>query len=483
MNMPYNGTLKTWLYAPILLHASHPNAALIRLPVIITGAATIVMFWGFLRRVHSRRAAWIGCILLATDTCFLLTTTYDWGPVALQHLLLVTVVFFAIHWFQTNAIASLAASGFCCGLALWDKAEFVWVFAGLIAGLLLFTPTIRLRLTPRHTAMALAGLFLGALPLIVYNITGNPKFGTLRANPQLGADLTAADFARKLQTLRTTLDGSTLFLYLVNEDWAPQPKSARTKIQRASFAIHRLTGKHRRNNMPLALYTALVLFPLLWRTRARRVMSFSLVAVVIAWLFMACTGGGGAAHHAILLWPLLHLFIAIAFTEASLHVRFGKWILVSAVAFLAVTNVMVTNQYLYQFIRNGASDAWSDGIYALAEHLKQSNASQIIMPDWGMTDSLCVLTHNSPGARVADDSFLSDTKSAAQREDDLQTLSDPRAIWLEHVPGHETFSGVNDRLVTTASRAGFEPVMLQTYLDSNGRAIFQTLRFALQKYR
>jgi hypothetical protein len=119
----------------------------------------------------------------------------------------------------------------------------------------------------------------------------------------------------------------------------------------------------------------------------------------------------------------------------------------------------------------------------LAEHLKQSNASQIIMPDWGMTDSLCVLTHDSPGARLADDSFLSDTKSAAQREDDLQTLSDPRAIWLEHVPGHEAFSGVNDRLLTTASRAGFEPVMLQTYLDSNGRAIFQTLRFALQKYR
>jgi hypothetical protein len=36
---------------------------------------------------------------------------------------------------------------------------------------------------------------------------------------------------------------------------------------------------------------------------------------------------------------------------------------------------------------------------------------------------------------------------------------------------------VNDRLLHSARRAGFEPVILEIYRDTNGRAIFQTLRF------
>src|SRR5579863_4015047 len=46
MNMSYNGALKTWLCAPILLTAARPTAALIRVPAIFMGAATIVIFWG-----------------------------------------------------------------------------------------------------------------------------------------------------------------------------------------------------------------------------------------------------------------------------------------------------------------------------------------------------------------------------------------------------------------------------------------------------
>src|ERR1700677_2731163 len=72
MNMSYNGALKTWLYAPILLSAARPSAALIRVPAILMGAATIVIFWGLLYRIHGRSASWVGCILLATDTSLML---------------------------------------------------------------------------------------------------------------------------------------------------------------------------------------------------------------------------------------------------------------------------------------------------------------------------------------------------------------------------------------------------------------------------
>jgi hypothetical protein len=483
MNMPYNGALKTWLYAPVLAGAAHPTAALIRMPAILAGCATILMLWGLLRRIHGRVAAWTACTLVATDTSFLLMTAYDWGPVALQHLLLVAAMFFAVHWFQTNGRFSLPAAGFCCGLAYWDKAEFVWVSAGVFAGLLLFTPGIRARLTRWGVAGALGGVFLGALPLVVYNAAGNPKLGTLHANSHLGSDLAASDFARKALVLGGTLDGSALFGYLVNEDAAPQPKSPRAMVERASFQMRRIIGEHRHNGMPLAFCAALILFPVLWRTGACKAMAFSLIAIVVAWWFMASTGGGGSAHQAVLLWPLPHIFIAIAFAEAARHVRLGGWILFAVVSLAALSSLLVTNQYFYQLIRNGAGDVWSDGIFSLADNLRQSGASQVVLPDWGMTDSLCVLTHDRPTGHPVGDSFLANTSPGPQREYDLQTLSDPKAVWIEHAPGHEMLPGVNDRIRAAAHRAGFDPLLLQTYFDSNGRAIFQAFRFtsALQQ--
>jgi hypothetical protein len=212
---------------------------------------------------------------------------------------------------------------------------------------------------------------------------------------------------------------------------------------------------------------ALLLLPLLWRTRARKAMLFCLVAIVVAWIFMASIrGGGGAAHHAVLLWPLPQLFLAVAFAAAAQHLRFGKWALGVVVGWLALANLLVTNQYLYQFIRDGAGDAWTDAIYPLADGLRRTDASQIVLPDWGLSDSLCVLNRDRPVTHFAEDPLLADGQ-----------LSDRKAVWVEHVAGHEMLPGVNGRIMDAAHRAGFEPVMLRIYYDRNGRAIFQAFQF------
>jgi hypothetical protein len=462
MNMSYNGTLKTWLYAPILLPAVRSTAALIRVPAILMGAATIVIFSDLLYRVHSRRAAWVGCILLATDTSFVLMTAHDWGPVALQHLLLTAAMFCAVRWFQTASSASLAVAAFCCGLAMWDKAVFIWAFAGILIGSLVFASGIRKRLTWRSVAIVTGALGFGGLPLIIYNFSTEPKFATIRANAQARS----GEFSERLRILRVTANGSALFGYLAHEDWAPQPQPARSKLERVSFSIRQLGGEHRRNNMVPAYCGGLLLVPLLWRSRAAKAMWFCLIAMVVAWIFMVSTGGGDT-HHAVLLWPLPQLFLAVTFAEAAQHVRFGKWLLGAVVGWLAVSNLLVTNQYLYQLIRDGGGDAWTDAIYPLAEGLRHTDASQIILPDWGMADSLCVLDRDKPMTHLAADPFLAE----------LQAFSDEKTIWVEHVPGHESWPGVNDRVRDAAQRTGLEGRMLQIYYDRNGRAMFQTLRF------
>jgi 4-amino-4-deoxy-L-arabinose transferase-like glycosyltransferase len=467
MNMSYIGALKTWIYAPILL-LGHPSPVSIRLPVVALGAVVIALFWLLLDRVHGRRAAWVGCLLLATDTSFLLTTTYDWGPVVLQHLLLIAAMLFAVRWFQKGAEWNLSIAAFCCGLAFWDKAIFIWVVSGVLLGLLIFLSTILRRLTWRAVGLALAGLFVGALPLIVYNLSSDPKFSTIRSNSHFRFE----DYRRKIFILRGAWNGWGMLGYVVNYDSAPQPRAPQSAIERVSFKLHAMTGDELRNRMEIAAAAALLLLPLLWRTRARNTMLFALTATCVAWFHMTMAGGGVSVHHVVLLWPLAYLFIAPAFAEASQHVRFGAWILAAVVVALATSNLLVTNQFLYQFIRNGPTDVWTDAIYPLASAVKPTHASQVMLADWGLADSLCVLTEGSPTTRSADDPFL-----PAQKPNDMHILADPNAIWIEHAPGYEIRAGVNGRVLDGARKAGYEPVMLGTYHDRNGRAVFETLRF------
>jgi hypothetical protein len=164
----------------------------------------------------------------------------------------------------------------------------------------------------------------------------------------------------------------------------------------------------------------------------------------------------------VLLWPLPHLFLGVALAEASLHVRFGKWALAVITGLLAIGNILVTNQSLYQCVRNGAAETWTDAVYPLASDLRQAQASQVMLPDWGITDSLCVLNRGNPPTHPVDDPF---------------DVSDTNAIWVDHSPGHEVSKGVHERVLAAARSAGFEPVMLKTYYDRNGRAMFQTFNF------
>jgi 4-amino-4-deoxy-L-arabinose transferase-like glycosyltransferase len=477
MNMSYNGALKTWLYAPLLL-VFRPTPAVVRKPADLLGAATIVLFALLLGTLRGRLSAWVGCALLATDTSFLLTTTYDWGPVALQHFLLVAAMFLALRWYRTGVNGWLAAAAFICGLAFWDKAVFVWVFVGTLAGLLVFASEIRSRMGGRTIALAVVALAAGGSPLLFYNLSGQQQLGTIRSTVGVRPDLTRARYVQKIEVLKSTLDGSALFGYLANEDWAPLPRPPRSRLERISFAIRDAFGEHRRSKMLLAYLGCLLLLPLIGlRRRSLKTAWFALVFILVSWVFMASTGGGGAAHHAILLWPIPQLFVAAVLSDALSASRRGKWVGCVVLLALCACNLLVTNQYLYQLTRDGSPTAWTDAIYSLADGLKQSGATQVLLPDWGMSDSLCLLTHDQPPMRLVDDSFLGREEPVPQKDDDIRTLLDPKAVWVMHVDGHEMSPGINGRILTRSRQAGFVPVAVRTYSDTNGRAIFQTFCF------
>ena len=169
MLMSYLGTLKAWIYSPIF-RAFGTGVWALRDPVLLAGVASVWLFFLLLRRMAGERAAIIGCGLLAADSLYLLTTCFDWGPVALQHLLLVGGLLLLIRFYQTSKDLALAGGCFVMGLAMWDKALAAWMLTGIVvAGIVTFRRQILAVITVRRVVMGALAFSLGALPLIIYN--------------------------------------------------------------------------------------------------------------------------------------------------------------------------------------------------------------------------------------------------------------------------------------------------------------------------
>ena len=120
MHMSYLGTLKTWIWRPIF-HWWGTGVWPLRFPALLAGAASIWIFYRFLRATVGTRAAVIGCAILAADSQYLLTTVFDWGPVVLQHLLIGAGLLLLVKFHRSRNALWLAAGCFLFGLALWDK--------------------------------------------------------------------------------------------------------------------------------------------------------------------------------------------------------------------------------------------------------------------------------------------------------------------------------------------------------------------------
>ena len=257
MAMSYLGCVKTLVYRPIF-RLFGTGAYAVREPALLIGAASVWLFFLLLRRIAGLRTACIGCCLLAVDSLYLLTTCFDWGPVALQHLLIVGGALLLMRFYQTLSRLSLAGGFFLLGLALWDKALAIWMLGGLAVALIVIFPrqvwaVTRLRLV----LISVGALLLGALPLIVYNV--HTSLATLRENTAWDT----RDLAHKTHILVETARGGILLGYFNAEDRnTPTPKQPVGPMEKASAALANVDGDLSSGWMLYAFFAAVLLAPI-----------------------------------------------------------------------------------------------------------------------------------------------------------------------------------------------------------------------------
>ncbi len=464
MVMSYSGALKTWLYELLFLVLPR-NRWTVRLPALLMGLATIQLTWVWVRRIAGDRAAAITTVLLATDTLFLMTDLFDWGPVALQHLLLMGGLVAVQIWVASGSRRMLQLGCLLWGLGMWDKALMVWPLSSMALAAVCVFPRTALRKAREGLAVGLLWFAVGALPLIWYNVAMHGATATSNTKYD------ATGLQDKLPALKRTVDGSMLSGYMVLNDSAPQPRRPRTGLEIVSVSLRRAIGDHRTNWMIPAYTAGFLLLLAMWRTEVRRPLLFLLITCAAMWLQMALNRGtGGSAHHVILMWPFPVAFLGIVFDAAATRIpKQGPLLLAAVIGVLATQNMLTTNDYYARFVVNGSAGGWTDAIYPLESALEEMPAAWIGVVDWGILNGLRLMEHKRfsmfmPDPNPADPTFQ------------LQVAATD-FLFVQHTDDKQILPGVNGKLREAARKLGYGEKVLKVILDRNGRPVFEIFRF------
>jgi hypothetical protein len=465
MIMTYVGTLKSLVYTPIF-RIWEPSAVSVRFPAVLIGALTVWLFYRLVKQTMGRREAILGAALLTTDTTFLLTTRWDWGPVALQHFCLVAGILSGVRFHETRKLRWLFAGCFVFGLAAWDKALFLWMLAGLGAALLaVFPRQVWQALRWRPVAVAAVAFLLGAFPLIRYNLRNN--WVTFSQN----AAWSTNELPMKRAVLRSTLDGSALFGTIVRENWEEPARPPDDAAKATLLNIVSWLGEPRKNWQPALFVFAILLAPFVWRSRARAAFLFALIFSAVAWLQMALTKeAGGSAHHAVLLWPIPHLGVAAVLAEVSRRLgRFGAVAIGTLVAVVCLSNVAVVGTYYAYMLRNGPVIAWTDAIRPAIDALPSMRPSFVCVLDWGFFEQIRLLHKGT----IPPCSLEDPRQSPVEFQ---KAIEIPDMLFMTHVTGLEFDAGANERFFAAAKSYGYSPASRRVFYDFNGRPIIEVFK-------
>ncbi|HVV47118.1 MAG TPA: glycosyltransferase family 39 protein [Bryobacteraceae bacterium] len=455
MDVSYYGALKTWLYS-VIFSLWPPTRWSVRLPVVILGIATIWLTWEWVRKIAGPRAAAFTVALLSTDSMFILTNTFDWGPVAIQHLLFVGGLLALQLWLKDRGARWVALAFFLWGLGLWDKALMVWNLGGLaVAAVCVYPRESWPALRSKAAGIAAVALVAGALPLIAYNIARHGD--TAVSNTRLSL----SSVPHKVPELRAVLRGEALFGVIAAN--APGP------IQQQATALPDQAGSYRTRPFLFALALSAIAWCFLIRRREGRILAFLAVASAVAWLQMAANSStGGSAHHVILLWPFPWAIAGIALAGASERVpKYGRWAIAALVTWFTVANILNTNTYLRNLTRNGAPTAWTDASERLAGAISHYRDDPIVTVDWGYITVLRMF-YGGDLQLIAINGATADQIAAV--------VPRPNAIFIQHTDNNQIVPGVNERLRAIAAGIGYSEESLRIVHDDEGRPVFEIFR-------
>jgi hypothetical protein len=147
------------------------------------------------------------------------------------------------------------------------------------------------------------------------------------------------------------------------------------------------------------------------------------------------------------------------------------------VALLAGSSLIVLNQYHVQAVRNGGALNFNDAIVPLNDYLRGVRASNLFCVDWGILDSLRLLSRGRLPVRVGSDPVSKPQLSAEDLEVVRGWVKEPDHVFVAHTEGNEFFTGTSAKLQKIATEMGYQRDLMQVIGDRYGRKVFEVYRF------
>lgn len=464
MLMSYLGAFKSWLFAPVFAVAGY-GVASVRIPALVLGAATLVALYVLLRDICSPRAGLIAVWLLATDVTYLTTAAFDWGPVVIQNLLLVLGLLCLVQGDRKKSARLLCVAGVMFGLALWDKALFLWNLSGMIVMFLMLKLRFPLsKVVVRNALLLLLGMSIGALPLITYNVANSGA--TLRENSQF----TAKNLGRKFQYLVFALDGQA-----AEVGFSEVSYPAMDSIRRPFAGLARIWN----GNAPWtpSSWRALLLAVLIAlglgaaQSGPRKWILFFVGSAAIAWLQSALTvNAGQSIHHFVLIWPLLYAGAGVS--ADAIMGKAGQWSRLPVLALMAIflyRGLFLIDHTYWTLIAFSPIPQFSNADAALVSYLQQSGVHRAAALDWGIANPIEVRTAGA--ITVLEDSYMLNERRTIA-DDVAECKGDSTCVFVAHPTSREMFHGVNEAANAEFARLKLEKEPLRDISDSHGTPTF-----------
>jgi dolichyl-phosphate-mannose-protein mannosyltransferase len=491
----YLGALKCWMLLPGIAGLGASVAAM-RLTMLAWTLAGLLLCLLWARRLLGLPAAVLATFLLALDPSFYFVSVCDWGAVVPSYVCRFAVLYFTLRWWQGGRARDLFLAGLAAGLGFFNKIDFAVALAGYGGAALLagggqawrgrlrravpasdtdradhadvFGPAdhassakVAQGLRPAHLAWGVAGLLLGAAPM-VWTL---PEIARGLAGGRLGTGPGQA--AEKLHIFLTMLDG-TYFYRLMEQGGQFGRMYSTPALFRSPFGL-----------LAAAAFAFLAVEAARrWRHAPDRPAIFLLLSTALILLGTAFLPGAVRIHHWTLVYPLPHLLLAAAATRAwrrpaaaiaaGAAIRALPRIAATAAVATALGGHLLALQATQRLIaETGGRGLWSNALDAFAEEVRNRRDLTLVSWDWGFHESLAFLTD---GPRLLDPTWSILTGRR------FPVPAGRNVIHLVHPPEYQVLAS-NAELLALASAAGPAGAEVREYDDRQGRPAFYTVRF------
>jgi hypothetical protein len=465
MTQPYMGALKSQALIPVFA-LLEPDATNLRAVTLVWALAGLVLAMIWAQRALGPAVALGTGALLAVDASFLYIARHDWGSFSLALLLRCAALVLLYDGHRARSPALGFAGGLCAGLGVYNKIDFaVWGIAA-VAALVCAVPGVlktAFGARRRETAAVVAGLALGAAPMLV---AAGGAFAAAGAASRARAD--GSDWNEKLAAASATLDGSYF---------------QRLMLAGGRFEVLPDVPGSASGPAPAALAVcSLLLLCLLGRERLRGrwcaprpAQAFAVLCLVFSLAGLLLTPRAVRIHHYLNAWPFPQLVLSIALVEiwqraaggGGLRVGLRIGVATLAVGLLAggVRGAQATHETLRE---TGGRGRWSDAAREFATSLPP--AIRLVCLDWGFAGPL---RFADPQREVAEPVW----RLQRARGTPLAIDGTPDAVYLVQAPELAVFP-FGGALLRAVAELPPDSASVTLHRDRGGREVFRSIRFA-----